>query len=95
MQLIAQALSDLGFEKVVGIVDNDKAVLVEKLESAFPKFRFFSIPADDVRTKKARAATPPKAGLLDDKNTRVRSEHRSKTKRLLDEINRFLSVPSA
>jgi AAA domain-containing protein len=91
MERIALVLKDLGFEKVVGIVDNNKAPLLENLQSLFPKYRFFSIPAEDVRSKSAVPAKAPVVGLLDDKNVNIRSEYRSATQSLFTDINKFLT----
>lgn len=51
MKIIARLLSELGFKKVAGIMDNNKANLQGPLQAAFPTYKFVVIPADDVRTK--------------------------------------------
>ena len=94
MKLIAQVLADLGFKAVVGILDRNKAGLIPSLQAAFPDFRFFSIPSDDVRTKKASKGRPVVEGLLDDTNTNVRPEHVPATQRLFQQVNEFLKDKS-
>lgn len=86
MAKIAALLEDLGFEKVVGILDQDKKSEIPELEAAFPNYRFYSIPADDIRTKPARKETCEKLGILD-KEQKVRSEYRDYMKQLLNNVN--------
>ena len=64
---ICRILKDLGFRKVAGLLDNDKAAEAAKLAHDFPEFLFVSIPAKDIRTKPARDASDEVVGLLDDK----------------------------
>ena len=73
IEVIAAILSDLGFQNVAGIVDNNRSDLVPKLEERFPNYHFLAIPADDVRTKKEQAPRPATSGLLDE-DGRVRPE---------------------
>lgn len=87
----ARILADLGFAKVVGILDSDKRTELPTLRAGFPTFRFDSIPAPDVRTKKARPAAPEVKGLLDDSNTSIRGEYKQATARLFQEVNEYLS----
>jgi hypothetical protein len=89
MNLVARMLSELGFSKVVGILDANRGELVTGLKKDFPNYRFVVIPAEDVRTKLAVSARPSVTGLLDDRGN-LRSEHRSEMSRLFDEINDFL-----
>jgi len=90
MKPIATMLRDLGFKKVVGILDHNKAALQPRLQAAFADYKFVIIPADDVRTK---ARVPEKAaitGLLDEAG-RVRDEHLRAIRDLVNEINQFLA----
>lgn len=90
MAHIAQMLADLGFERVVGILDKDQEALKPELESRFPQFRFFVIPAPDVRTKKAVSQRPEVAGLLDEKGN-LRDGYRTTTEEMFDEIKALLT----
>lgn len=89
MKHLAAVFRDLGFERVVGILDRNKADLIQQLSKDFPQYAFFALPADDVRTKKAQVK-PAVVGLLDER-FRVRPEHISDTKDVLVKINSYLS----
>lgn len=58
-------LRDLGFKKVAGLLDGDKADVAKILKNEFPDFFFDCIPAKDIRTKAARKPTEEVFGLLD------------------------------
>lgn len=90
MKIIATLLHELGFAKVVGIFDANRADLVCALAAQFPAYHFFAIPANDVRTKKEVPARPAVEGLLDDQNKTIRPEHIEQTRRLFDEANQYL-----
>ena len=49
MEIVAQMLKDLGFQRVAGILDNGKCELMFELKKRFPEFHFFTIPAPDVK----------------------------------------------
>lgn len=84
-------LAELGFTQVVGILDNDKAEVKRDLESKFPQFNFFVIPAKDVRSKKAISAKPPVLGLLDEAG-RLRGEYKSQVEEMFDKISGVLNT---
>ena len=65
--LLCRILADLGFDRVAGLLDGDKAAEASKLAAEFPKFYFACIPAKDIRTKLARSNTNAVEGLLDSK----------------------------
>jgi len=65
MQLIASVLENLGFDRVVGVLDANKESLRTNLATMFPRYRFFTIPADDVRTKEPVSAREGVEGLAD------------------------------
>jgi predicted ATPase len=91
MGLVAQMLAELGFTRVVGILDNDKAEVKRDLESKFPQFNFFVIPAKDVRSKRAISAKPPVLGLLDEAG-RLRGEYKSQVEEMFDRISGVLNT---
>ena len=72
--LIAQVLYECGFKKVVGLLDANKAGLLDGLRAPFTGYHFDSIPADDIRTKSATPARKARPGLLNDQNKQVREE---------------------
>jgi predicted ATPase len=90
MELIAQILLKLGFKRVAGFLDGNRAELTQALQAKFPTYRFFTLPADDVRTKPARKEYPAVSGLLDDKNANVRAEYLDATKQKFEEANAYL-----
>jgi ABC-type cobalamin/Fe3+-siderophores transport system ATPase subunit len=63
MRLIARVLHELGFHRVTGLLDRDKASLAEELSSEFPEFTFIVLPTDDIRDK-SRVQKDPKRGLF-------------------------------
>jgi len=89
MDIISGILDDLGFKRVVGILDGDKSEIVEELSKKYPSFHFFSIPANDVRTKKARKLAPA-IGLLDETNSQVRLEYVEEVTDLFKKANEYL-----
>lgn len=89
METIAGMLKDLGFEKVVGLLDNNVAqTLINNLENKFstPKFHFYKIPADDVRTKNEVKPRPEIQGLVD-KEGDLKEEYIDEMNNLFNEIN--------
>lgn len=86
MRLIAQMLVELGFHRVVGILDRNKANLIPGLREDFPAYRFFAIQADDVRTKPASAPRDAVEGLLD-ADRRLRDAYRTSVQEMFDRIN--------
>jgi len=85
MQFIARLLNDLGYKKVVGILDGDKNAERDRLHKDYPDYKFLCIPTDDLRTKKARNI-PAKNGLLDE-NYKIRKEHKDSITKLFEFIN--------
>lgn len=91
MSVVARMLSELGFEKVVGILDSDKAAVRDELAALFQNYHFACIPAPDIRTKKAAQAREKKDGLLDDENRHVRAEHKDASIELFTDANEYLN----
>lgn len=85
MKNIASMLQELGYKRVVGILDNDKAALRDELDKEFLDFSFYCIEADDIRTKKSRPAVPAKDGLLDEKG-KIKDEYVEATEDLLTRV---------
>ncbi len=77
MPAVGNMLSDLGFTRIVAILDGNKQDVAEAFMREFPKFTCFVIPADDVRTKLARPGTERVLGLLDS-DGKIRTEYASK-----------------
>lgn len=89
MEAVTQALLDLGFEHVVGVLDGDQLDLAEKLGKKFGTYWFGTIPLNDVRTKKAVKARDEIVGLLDRDGT-IQAEHRTAVEGLLTKIGAYL-----
>lgn len=90
MNVIARILCELGFKKVVGILDKGKESEKDDLTREFPEYEFFCIPADDVRTKAARKAKGQVIGLVNE-NGMIRAEYKDEVKNLFHKINLKLS----
>jgi len=89
MRLLATLFRELGFQRVVGVLDADKAESIPGLQADFPDFFFGTQPAKDIRTKDARTLSAVR-GLLDEKH-HLRGEYVSETVCLLESINAYLS----
>jgi len=90
MDSISQILEDLGFKYVVGILDADKADLVKKLSSEHTNYKYFTIPANDVRTKPALREKPQVDGLVNS-DGKLSNEFKQPVIDLFNQINKFLS----
>ena len=95
MEHVANILHELGFTKVVGVLDGNRAELAQKLAQRFPNFHFFAIDADDIRTKHAVKEKPEVRGLLDDDNRSVREEYKRDTAQKFEAANAYLAAPAA
>lgn len=89
MKTITQALKELGFPKVVGIVDGNRKALVEELQAEFPDYHFAAIPADDIRTKSPRPEFAGIYGLLDEQH-HMREEYAEDTAAMIQAANNYL-----
>jgi hypothetical protein len=90
MELLAATLTELGFTRLVGMLDGNRSHLVEKLSRQFPSLHFFAIPADDIRTKREVPGKEAVQGLLDDDNREVRHHLRSQTEHAFRVANAYL-----
>ena len=90
METIASMLSELGFKRVIGILDKNVCAVRRALKKKFPLYTFMSIPADDIRTKPARDAQNAVIGLLDEKG-KIRPTLRKKTLKLISKANECLA----
>jgi len=90
MPIVAAMLRDLGFKRVIGILDNNVNAVVARLRTSFPDYAFLQIPAPDVRTKPARPARTASNGLLNEVGT-VREEFRRSLETLAQEANAYLN----
>jgi predicted ATP-dependent endonuclease of OLD family len=88
MSIIAGLLSDLGFKKVVGILDGDEAGAKSKLdfEEKYPIYKFFAIKKDDVRDKPSRKEKDRVDGLADHQG-KIKPECEEHVKNLFSKVN--------
>ena len=75
MRYLCRLLGDMGYKKVAGLLDNDQVAMLPKLEQEFPGYKFFTIPAKDVRDKDAEKARVAVIGLLENSKI-LRDEYR-------------------
>lgn len=94
MRTIAKMLSDLGFSRVVGILDRNKDELIPELKRKYPKYLFELIPADDVRTKPASSGTNGTLGLIDEQG-HLRPEFTKEVRDLFGGIQQYLAGTSS
>lgn len=90
MEPIAGILHDLGFQKVVGILDADKVAVKEHLANTYPDYSFHNIPANDVRTKPAFPKRPKVDGLAASDGT-LKDEYLDVIEELFNRINGYLN----
>lgn len=86
MKYILRILKDLGYKEISIILDGDQSHEKDQLEEEYPEYKFFLIPADDVRDKKSRSATLAKVGIVDG-NGNVKHEYIHEMMALIKEIN--------
>lgn len=84
-------LQELGFEKVVAILDGDQLKEKNKLSNQFPDYLFFVLPTKDIRTKAAQPSRNEVEGLLG-LDYLIKEEHKSEIINLIQDINTFLEV---
>jgi predicted ATP-dependent endonuclease of OLD family len=89
MKHIAKILHDLGYKKVVGILDsNDETKKIyDDLSKQFKDYKFFIIPTEDVRKKSGSKKT-----TICDKFGELKNEHIDTMKKMFEEINRILET---
>jgi hypothetical protein len=85
MRFIAKLLCDLGFRRVAGILDGDRAYMLGGLREEFRDYVFEAIPAKDIRTKDAVRQAEAVEGLLDKKRV-LRPQYTEKTRCVLKTI---------
>ena len=79
---------NLGYKKIVAILDGDMADEAEKLQEDFPEYKIIALKTDDIRDKKTRTIQA-KAGITDEKGN-YKEEYRQYIIDLINEINAAL-----
>lgn len=91
IEKVLALLQSLGFERVAAVFDNNVPDKVERVKRAFPKYLVETIPAADIRTKRAEPERAEKPGLLDRNAKQLREpELNLPTKQVLEQINAYL-----
>lgn len=90
MFIISDILDELGFKKVVGILDKNKKEVRKKLKRKYSNYKFFVIPADNVRFKPETPAKEAVEGLIDSGGNII-EEHKGEVINIFKEINSFFS----
>lgn len=91
MKNIAAILKNLGFKKVIGILDNNKKQLQPQLSKDFLEYRFVVIPADDVRDKVATNAKPAIVGLATTAGE-IKEEYKESVSGIFNEANNYFNL---
>lgn len=89
MRIVAQILKDLGFKKVVGILDSDKKDEKSLLSNEFEDYSFLIIPAKDVRYKDRVKEKLAVEGLW--KNGKIQEKYKKGITNIFNQINKYLS----
>lgn len=93
MPLIAQALHELGFQRVMGILDSGQEPLARELRGRFKQFRFEVIPTTDIRDKPEVQRRPARAGILNS-DLSVKPEHAPAVRTLYEKAREYFRVPA-
>lgn len=89
-EYLCNVLQELGYKKVIGLLDGDKLAVKEKLQTIFSDYMFIAIPADDIRTKPSRQASVGKEGLLN-ASYEIKEEYVDDLKMIIQRVNDFFS----
>lgn len=88
---ILKLLQDLGFKKISVILDNNKCEVCNNLQRNYPQYNFKNIPADDIRDKSARNASPKIDGLISSDGKRIKELYTEPLNNIFTEINAYLN----
>lgn len=88
MSIISEILDNLGFKKVAGILDKNKKEERKKLMREFPHYKFYIMPADNVRPKPETPAKHAVEGLVD-REGNIKEKYKEEIIDVFREINSF------
>lgn len=88
MSIISEILDNLGFKKLVGILDKNKKDERKKLKKKFPHYKFYIMPADDVRSKPETRAKDAVEGLVD-REGNIKEKYEGEITDVFREINSY------
>ncbi|PCE15598.1 hypothetical protein AUC47_11975 [Microbacterium sp. SZ1] len=87
-------LRELGFSRVVAILDNDVPDLAAELREEFGHYLILEQPAADIRDKRGREVRA-KVGLLDEKGRTVKEQLRDQARSVLFEASDYLGFTNS
>lgn len=89
MKAFLQLFRDMGYKKVVAILDGDKKDVADELDKDYAEigYIFFTLPTDDIRDKKERT-TASKCGIASEKGV-LKEEYKSAIEELFCKISDF------
>lgn len=92
---IAKLLRELGFKRVVILLDNDQQEEVKRIRSTLPSYFVTHIPAADIRDKVCRCCSADckytKQGLLSEDGKTLKPELKEATEAILSDVNKYFS----
>lgn len=88
MNAFLRLFKDLGYKKIVAVLDGDKADDAQKLKTNFPEYKIITLIQDDIRDKKAREIQA-KSGISDERGN-YKEIYKAYIIGLINEINSAL-----
>ncbi len=88
MNAFLMLFKDLGYKKIVAVLDGDKSDDAETLKKNFPEYKIIVLSQNDIRDKEERVIKA-KSGIADEKGN-YKEEYKEYIIRLIEEINSAL-----
>ena len=88
---VLEMLQDLGFKKIVVILDNNMQQKIAPLQQQFPNYKFVTIPTDDIREKVETKAKAAVEGLIDVGGKVINQKYDKDIDMLCVDINSYLT----
>lgn len=88
---VIKMLKDLGFKKIISILDNNMSSLAKALNKKFPEYNFICIPTDDIRDKPKTKAKASIEGLIDIYGKEIKLKYKKSIKLIFKKINVYFS----
>jgi len=94
MEPIAEILNNLGFKKVVGILDgNDEAKSISnKLTSQYKEYKFFCLPTKDIRDKEKIEISKKEIEGIVDKNGNLKEDYKENVLSIFNGIEKYFTL---
>ena len=87
MRMFLQLFKDLGYKRIVAVLDGDKKDLADALKNEFNCFQILTLREDDIRDKNERSIKA-KTGITK-QNGKLKDENREYMRNLIQDINDF------